>query len=148
MSIAGPPLNMDTVYLKGICWHKQLVGAPRVHSAHSLQRAHAHQHMLVSCFFRPLKWTDANEPWTEAPHIRGSVGKRRSYKEREREREGWINAHKSPFWLAGWMATFGRRRKGGRGEDERERGEMDLRAELMEAHLEQVYSDSLLMFSL
>lgn len=120
---------MDTVYLKVICWHKQLellwvcllVRAPRVHSAHSLQRAHAHQHMLVSCFFRPLKWTDANEPWTEAPHIRGSVGKRRSYKEREREREGWINAHKSPFWLAGWMATFGRRRKGGRGEEERER---------------------------
>lgn len=44
------------------------------------------------------------------------------------------------------MATFGRRRKGGRGE--REGGEMDLRAELMEAHVEQVYSDSLLMFSL
>lgn len=116
---------MDTVYLKVICWHKQLellwvcllVRAPRVHSAHSLQRAHAHQHMLVSCFFRPLKWTDANEPWTEAPHIRGSVGKRRSYKERERGKvESMpINLHSGS--LVEWQHLVG----GEREEEERER---------------------------
>ena len=56
---------------------------------HSQSGAHSHKHthILVSSFFSPLKWPDANELWTQAPHIHGTVGKRRGQRKTERERE-------------------------------------------------------------
>ena len=76
-------------------------------------------HILVSSFFRPLKWPDANELWTEAPHIHGTVGKRRGQEEerqRERERERVDSVPVNLFRPAGWVVKFVKGRKGGREE--------------------------------